>query len=151
MRRLTSLVNEFRQNCDLTHADIHRSDHEVVSVAVIEGVVGVAFDALLLAVPLFLKLADGALGQQREIPADEARVFAGQLHFPVEAEVIADEHLRTGDESGGKAFVVAVAQPKHERVVAGRAGGGDLVEAEVSVTRMAKCVGLVDDGEVNSR
>jgi len=145
MAGLAPFLDNLRQDRHRTHPDIHCPDHQVMSVAVIDLEIAVSIDPLLLSFPFLLELADRPLCQKREIPSDEPGVLSRQLHFPVEAEVVANEHLRAGHDPSREAFVVAVAQAEHERVVGVTALRLDLDQTEVSISAVTQGVSLVDD------
>lgn len=150
MRGLTPFLDDLGQDRDWAHTDIDRTHHEIMSIAVVDSVAAVALDTLFLMLPFVLELPDGPLREHGQIAPDEAGVLTRQLHFPMEAEIIAHEHLGAGDQPGGEAFVVTIAQAEHEGVVVVAAPGFDLDQAEVTVAAVTEGVRLVDDFEVRS-
>jgi hypothetical protein len=148
MGRLTPLLNDLGQCRHRAHAHVHRTHHEVMSVPVIEPVSPVALDALFLMVPLLSQLANGPLREHRQIPVDEPRMLARQLHFPVKTQVVADKNLRTGNDAGRKGFVMAVTQAQHPGVVPCPRVVGHLDEPEVAVALVTESMCLAHDTEV---
>ena len=77
-----------------------------------------------------------------EIAHGMAGVFPAQPDFAAEAEVVADENLRAGDEAGGVGLVVRVAQAHDPGVIRGfLAREPHLEDTKVTGSIMAQGVG----------
>src|SRR5262249_14184577 len=50
----------------------------------------------------------------RQVTFDPSRVLAGQAHFAIEGQVVADEHTGAEHQAGGEGFLVAVADADHQ-------------------------------------
>src|SRR5262249_47496174 len=80
---------------DGDHASVKGLDDQVVGLSVRDLVALVRCKPLLLGLTQPAQQADSPVNQLWEVPLDVSRVFAGQLHFPTERQVIAHEHAGT--------------------------------------------------------
>lgn len=147
MQRLTPLFQHARDVAIGAHTHIDAANDEIMSLGVIHRGTLVGFDSLILVMPLFHEETDGAFDELRQIPIDESGVLAGELNLTAEAEVIADEHQRTGDDARREHLVVRIPKAKHPAVIFAGFAAVDFHQAEVSSAVMSEAVGLARNGE----
>lgn len=128
--------------------DIGGTDHEIMSVPILQLYRFVGADSLILMMPFLLQLANGSFNDLREISIDEPGVLSHEFDLTTERKVIADENLGTCDNSGREGLVVGVSQTKYQAVVVVLSVLLlDFHQTEVAHPIMTEAVGLSPNGE----
>lgn len=130
-----------------TDADISRPDDEVVGFGVGDLGFFVGGDAFVLIVPFCEQETDGATDELGKVADDEPGVFAGEFDLTTEAEIIANEHTGTGNDTCGELLVVAVPKSKNPAIIITGFLGVDFHEAKIPHSIVGQAVGLGTDAQ----
>lgn len=147
MTGLSPFMKHFGDQTVGAHADIGRPDDEVVSFGVGDLGFFVGGDAFVLIVPFGEQETDGAADELGKVSDDEPGVFAGEFDLTTEAEVVANEHTGTGNDTCGELLVVAVPKTKNPAIIITGFLGVDFHESKVPHSIVGQAVGLGADAQ----
>jgi len=72
--------------------DIYATNHQVMGSFIAHFMLLVGFDAFVLMMPFVHELRNGPFHELRKVPIDVNSLFATELHFPAEIEVVKHKH-----------------------------------------------------------
>ena len=147
MTGLSPFMKHFRDQTVGAHADIGRPDDEVVGFGVGDLGFFVGGDAFVLIVPFGEQETDGAADELGEVADDEPGVFAGEFDLTTEAEIVANEHTGTGNDTCGELLVVAVPKSKNPAIIITGFLGVDFHESKIPHSIVGHAVGLGADAQ----
>ena len=148
MLRFPPFLEHGRDEAVRTNSHIRGSNDEIVGTGIGDVLLLVTVEPYGLVMPLLHEPTDALLNEVRQITNNIPGVFAGQLDFPREAEVVANEHGRTGDNTRWKRLVMGIPKSQHEAIIVVAFGVVDFHEAEVPLAFMTQAVGECAYGEV---
>lgn len=108
-------------------------------------------DPLVLMMPLGDQEADGSADQLGQVTIDVSGVLSAKFDLARKREVIANEDASTCHDSGGKGFVMAVAQAQHPAVIRIGMLRVNLHQAEVALSLVGQGMSLCPDAQAGGR
>ncbi len=147
MTGLSPFMKHFGDQTVGAHVDIGRTDDQVVGIGVGDLGFFIGGDAFVLIVPFREQETDGATDELGKVSDDEPGVFAGEFDLTTEAEIIADEHTGTGNDTCGELLVVAVPKSKNPAIVITGFLGVNLHQTKIPHSIVCQAMGLGADAQ----
>ena len=104
-------------------------------------------NALVLMVPPFHQSPNSVLREHWDVTEDEPGMFSCDFDFPVETEIVTNEHRGTGDKPSRETLIMAISQTQNVGVVFMDRAVLDFHETEIPGLIVRERMSLIDDFE----